>query len=264
MKKRARTPIRPTREGRLLGAQAVVTGGSSGIGRGIALAFAAEGADVVVTYRRNREGADATVSRIERLGRRAWALRVDVAREAEARDLVARAYARLGRVDVWVNNAGADILTGSGRALSPSKKLDLVLAVDVKGTALCSWAIAERMKAHGGGVIINMSWDHALVGAPGVYAEVYAAAKGGVLAFSKSLARTYAPKVRVNTLAPGWIATAFGDGLPTKNRRTIAARTPLRRWGRPDDVANAAVFLASRESSFLTGATLLVGGGLVM
>ena len=173
-------------------------------------------------------------------------------------------FARPGGVDVWVNNAGADILTGQGAALSAVAKLDLALGVDLRGTVLCSWRVAERLRAQGRGVILNLSWDHVLVGAPGREAEIYAAAKGGVLAFSKCLARSFAPEVRVAVLAPGWIATAFALGLPDEDRRRIAASTPLGRWGTPQDVAEAAVFLASSQAEFLTGTTLLVNGGAVM
>jgi 3-oxoacyl-[acyl-carrier protein] reductase len=102
------------------------------------------------------------------------------------------------------------------------------------------------------------------VGAPGRLAEIYAAAKGGVLAFSKCLARSFAPEVRVHVLAPGWIATAYADGLPAETRERLVAASPLPRWGTPEEVAHAAVFLASAEAEFLTGATLMVGGGAVM
>jgi 3-oxoacyl-[acyl-carrier protein] reductase len=174
------------------------------------------------------------------------------------------AFARLGRVDVWVNNAGADILTGEGAAQPDLDKLDDVLDVDLRGTILCSWQVARRLRAQGRGVILNVSWDHALTGAPGRVAEIYAAAKGGILAFSKCLALSAAPAVRVNVLAPGWIDTAFGAGLPEEKRRQIAEAIPLGRWGTPEDVARAAVFLASTEAEFLTGATMLVNGGSVM
>jgi len=109
-----------------------------------------------------------------------------------------------------------------------------------------------------------MSWDHVLTGMRGTNPQMYAAVKGGVLAFSKSLARSVAPRVRVNVLAPGWIETAFGESLDEKTRREIAGTTPLERWGTPEDVAGAAVFLASPAAAFLTGQTILVGGGAVM
>jgi 3-oxoacyl-[acyl-carrier protein] reductase len=113
-------------------------------------------------------------------------------------------------------------------------------------------------------VILNVSWDHVLTGAPGREAEIYAAGKGGILAFSKCLARSFAPAVRVNVLAPGWIATAFAAELAEGERARIAEETPLGRLGAPEDVAQAALFLASGEAGFLTGATVLVNGGTVM
>jgi 3-oxoacyl-[acyl-carrier protein] reductase len=144
------------------------------------------------------------------------------------------------------------------------EKLDAVLDVDLRGTILCSWHAARRLRAQGRGVILNVSWDHVLTGAPGRTAEIYAAAKGGILAFSKCLARSFAPEVRVNVLAPGLIDTAFAASLPEEKRRRFAEATPLRRLGTPEDVAQAALFLASTEAEFLTGATVLVNGGTVM
>jgi 3-oxoacyl-[acyl-carrier protein] reductase len=116
----------------------------------------------------------------------------------------------------------------------------------------------------GGGVIINMSWDHVLTGMEGRNPQMFSAVKGGILSFSKSLARSVAPAVRVNVLAPGWIETAFGAGMDPARHQAIAESTPLKRWGTPDDVAGAAVFLASPAASFLTGQTIFINGGVVM
>ena len=243
----------------------LVTGASSGIGRAIALAAAKAGADVAITYRTNEKGARAVEREIRALGRNAATFRADVADDSSVRELGPAALKALGRLDVWVNNAGADILTGPGALLPDSDKLDLLLAVDLRGTILASWRAAELLSAQpDGGVIINMSWDHVLTGMRGTNPQMYAAVKGGVLAFSKSLARSVAPRVRVNVLAPGWIETAFGEGLEEGKRREIAGSTPLQRWGTPEDVAGAAVFLASPSAAFLTGQTILVGGGAVM
>ena len=245
----------------------LVTGASSGIGRAIALAAARAGADVALTYRTNEDGARATEQEIAALGRRAAVFQLDVADDRAVRTLGPAARDALGRLDFWVNNAGGDILTSSGAALTDIEKLDLLLAVDVRGTILASWHAAELLGAQEeGGVIINMSWDHVLTGMPGLNPQLFAAVKGAVLAFSKSLARSVAPRVRVNVLAPGWIETSFGAGLNSDEgmHRTIAEATPLKRWGSPDDVAGAAVFLASPSAAFLTGQTILVGGGVVM
>jgi len=243
----------------------LVTGASSGIGRAIALAVARAGADVAITYRSNEAGARDVEREIRSLGRRAAVTQLDLADHGSVIALGQAARQVLGPIDVWVNNAGADILTGSTASLSAIEKLDLLLAVDLRGTMLASWHAAEIMSVQeGGGVIINMSWDHVLTGMPGINPQMYSAVKGGVLAFSKSLARSVAPRVRVNVLAPGWIETSFGIGADDKLRRAVAASTPLKRWGTPDDVAGAAVFLASPAASFLTGQTILIGGGIVM
>lgn len=251
--------------GQLAGRGVLVTGGSSGIGRAIAIAAARAGADVAITFRTNEKGAHEVERTITALGRRAITLRADVSDESSVHDLGPAARSALGRLDVWVNNAGADILTGPGALLNDSDKLDLLLTVDLRGTILASWRAAEILAANPeGGVIINMSWDHVLTGMAGTNPQMFAAVKGGVLAFSKSLARSVAPRVRVNVIAPGWIETSFGEGLDEETRRAIAGSTPLARWGTPDDVAGAAVFLASPSAAFLTGQTILVGGGAVM
>jgi 3-oxoacyl-[acyl-carrier protein] reductase len=252
-------------DGVLTGRVVLVTGASSGIGRAIALATARAGADVALTYRSNLDGAREVERDIISLGRRASVIQFDIADGKSMRALGPAARDALGRVDVWVNNAGADILTGSAASLPAVEKLDLLLAVDLRGTILASWQAAELLGAQeAGGVIINMSWDHVLTGMPGLNPQLFAAVKGAVLAFSKSLARSVAPRVRVNVLAPGWIDTSFGKGLDEGARRAVAESTPLKRWGTPDDVAGAAVFLASPAAEFITGQTLVVGGGIVM
>jgi len=249
----------------LTGRAVLVTGASSGIGRAIALAAARAGADVALTYLSNERGARAVAHDIEAVGCRAAVFQTDVTDAASIRAVGPAARDVLGRLDVWVNNAGADILTGAAASLSDLEKLDLLLAVDLRGTMLASWEAAAMLGAQDeGGVIINMSWDHVLTGMDGINPQIFAAVKGAVLAFSKSLARTVAPRVRVNILAPGWIETAFAAGLDGARHQAVAESVPLRRWGTPEDVAGAAVFLASPAASFLTGQTLLVGGGAVM
>ena len=241
----------------------LVTGASSGIGRAIALRCARAGADLALTYRKNREGAEATAQEIRSLGRRAEVVRTDVSRADDIEALVEQLRQSFDRVDVWINNAGADILTGEAARLSRLQKLDLVLAVDLRGTVMASWAAVGLMQAQGGGTIINMAWDHVTQGMAGENPVVYAAAKGGVASFSRSLARDVAPAIRVNILAPGFIETAFGEGADPKFRQKVIDMTPLRRWGKPDDVAGAALFLASDGAAFLTGQMIMVNGGVV-
>jgi 3-oxoacyl-[acyl-carrier protein] reductase len=248
---------------RLEGKIVLVTGASSGIGRAIALGCAREGADLAVTYRGNAQGAEATARDIRALGRRAEVIQADIRRDGEIAGLARAMADRFGRVDAWVNNAGADILTGAGARLSRLEKLDQVLAVDLRGTIVASWAAVEAMRGRGG-VIINMSWDHVTLGMAGENPILYAAAKGGIASFSRSLARQVAPTIRVNILAPGFIETAFGEQADDDWHREVKARTPLARWGRPDDLVGAAVFLASDESGFVTGQMIMVNGGVVM
>ena len=248
----------------LAGKVVVVTGGSSGIGRAISAACARAGADVALSYRGNAGGAESVASEIRALGRRAEVFRTDVSRQEEIAALAEGAAARFGQVDVWINNAGADILTGAGERLSRVEKLDLLIAVDLRGTILASWAAVDLMRGQAGGVIINMSWDHVSLGMKGENPILYSAAKGGIMSFSKSLARDVAPEIRVNILAPGFIDTAFGQEAGAGWRREVESRTPLGRWGTPEDVAGAAVYLASDGAAFLTGQMLMVNGGVVM
>ena len=247
----------------LAGRAVLVTGASSGIGRAIALAAARSGADVAITYRANENGARDVEREIASLGRRSFVSQLDLADDRSIRALGPAARHAFGRLDVWINNAGADILTGANAKLPTTEKLDMLLRVDLRGTMLASWQAAELLEE--GGVIINMSWDHVLAGMPGSNPQMYSAVKGGVLAFSKSLARSLAPRIRVNVLAPGWIATAFSAHEMQMNaRRAAEDSAPMKRLGTPEDVAAAAMFLASPGASFITGETILIGGGVVM
>ena len=248
---------------RLAGRRAVVTGASSGIGRAIALAFAREGAKVVVNYAHSAARAAEVVATIVAAGGTAQAVQADVAQASAVEGLVRDAERALGGIDIWANIAGADILTGDGAKASDLAKLNHLIDVDLRGTLLCAWAVAPLMQAQGGGVILNMSWDLALRGMAERHAEMFAATKAGVTGFTRSLARSLAPIIRVNEVAPGWITTAFAEtAMAPEYRAQVVAQTPLARFGSPDDVAAAAVFLCSEEAAFITGQTLKVNGGL--
>jgi 3-oxoacyl-[acyl-carrier protein] reductase len=242
-----------------------VTGASSGIGRAIAEAYADARAVVLLTHRASAERAREVAEAIAARGGRTLIRQADLATREGCERLVAEARDELGRVDVWVNNAGADVLTGEAAAWEWERKLDVLLAVDLKGTIACSYAIGEVMRGQErGGAIVNMSWDHVTAGMAGENPQLFSAVKGGVLAFSKSLARSLAPEVRVNVLCPGWIETGFGEQARPDFRRSVAQDTPLGRWGRPQDVADAALYLASPEAAFVTGQAINVNGGVVM
>jgi 3-oxoacyl-[acyl-carrier protein] reductase len=249
----------------LAGKRIVVTGASSGIGRAIAEAAAGAGADVLVTFRANRDAIEQVVAAIEARGQRGMAVQADVASEQDLERVVRQVRASFGGADGWVNNAGADVLTGGGASLSRTEKLDLLLAVDLRGTMLASWRAVELFTGQPeGGAILNMSWDHVAHGLAGENPQLFAAVKGGVEGFSRSLARTVAPRVRVNILSPGWITTAFGNGAPEAFRQKVAQRIPLGRWGTPEDVAGAAVYLLSDAARYVTGQNVMINGGDVM
>jgi len=248
---------------RLRDKRAVVTGASSGIGRAVALAFAREGASVVVNYARSATRAAEVVADIRAAGGHAHAVQADVAQAGAIDALVAESERVLGGIDIWANIAGADILTGDGAQASDIDKLARLIDVDLRGTMLCAWAVAPRMQAQGHGVILNMSWDLALRGMAERHPEMFAATKAGVTGFTRSFARSVAPLIRVNEVAPGWIATAFAEtAMAPEYRAEVIAQTPLARFGKPEDVAAAAVFLCSDDAAFITGQTLKVNGGL--
>jgi 2-amino-4-hydroxy-6-hydroxymethyldihydropteridine diphosphokinase len=251
----------PGRE--LAGTRAVVTGSTSGIGRAIAWELAAAGADVIVHGRRSLEAAQETADRVRLLGGRSEVLLADLTDADACPRLVEQAWQCWQGIDVWINNAGADTLTGTAASWSFERKLRELLAVDVTATMLLSRAVGRRMKANGGGAIVNVSWDQAETGMEGDSGELFAAAKAAVAAFSKSLALSLAPNVRVNCLAPGWIRTAWGEGASERWQERVRRETPLQRWGTPEDVAAAARWLVSPAAAFLTGQVLRINGGAV-
>src|SRR3989441_6269913 len=247
----------------LAGKVVLVTGASSGIGRAIALACAEAGADLALTFRENRVGADEAAGSVRAVGRRVEVVRADVSRQGDLEALAAGVRRAFGRVDAWDNNRGADILTGAAARLSWTEKLDRLLTVDLRGTVLAAWAAVELMRSQEtGGTILNMAWDHVLGGGTkGEYAEVFCASKGGVYSFSRALARSVAPHIRVNVLGPGWVETAYGSELDPATKQRITATIPLGRWGTPEDIAYAAVYLASDAAAYVTGQMLMINGG---
>jgi 3-oxoacyl-[acyl-carrier protein] reductase len=245
----------------LAGLSAVVTGASSGIGRAIALEFAAAGADVLIHARRSAAAAERTAAEAQALGVSTMIVLADLADPTARDEFAERAWAWRQGIDLLVNNAGADVLTGEAAAWPFDKKLDALWKVDVQATMTLSRAIGMRMKARGKGAIINMGWDQADHGMAGGSGELFAATKGAVMAFTKSLARSLAPEVRVNCLAPGWIQTKWGQNASDAWRRRAVGESLLGRWGLPEDVARVARFLASPAASFVTGQIAEINGG---
>ncbi len=249
---------------KLQGRRAVVTGASSGIGRAVACTLAREGASIIVGYRSSRAAAEECATAIRAFGGTAYAVAADVTQSDAIQNLLAEACAKLGGVDLWVNMAGADILTGANATLADEEKLTQLIDTDLRGTILASWAAADELSKHSGSSLINTSWDLALHGMAGRNPEMFAATKAGITGFTRALARSLAPKVRVNEVAPGWIETEFArSSMSADYRRGVIASTPLQRFGQPQDVADAVVFLASNAAAFITGQTLMVNGGLV-
>jgi 2-amino-4-hydroxy-6-hydroxymethyldihydropteridine diphosphokinase len=256
-----RAPARNTgRE--LKGLRALVTGSTSGIGRAIVLELAAAGADVIV-HGRDQAAAEKVVAELDELDVASEYILGDLSDPEECRRLADTAWDAWGPIDAWVNNAGADTLTGEAADWSFLRKLQELLDVDVVATMLLARDVGRRMRDGAGGVILNMGWDQADTGMEGDSAQLFAASKGAVMAFTKCLALALAPEVRVNCLAPGWIRTAWGDQASEHWQERVRHETPLGRWGKPEDVAAAARWLASPAAAFITGQVIRVNGGAV-
>jgi 2-amino-4-hydroxy-6-hydroxymethyldihydropteridine diphosphokinase len=246
----------------LQGLRAMVTGSTSGIGKAIALELASAGAAIVVHGRRS-SAAEEVADAIAEMGGTADVLLGNLLQLEECRRVVATAWDEWGPIDIWINNAGADVLTGEAAGWPFAHKLRELVAVDMEATLLMSRDIGRRMREHGGGSIVNMGWDKADVGMAGDSGQLFGAVKGAVMAFTKSLALSLAPHVRVNCLAPGWIKTAWGENASEQWQELVLDETPLERWGDPQDVAAAARWVVSPAASFVTGQVIRINGGTV-
>jgi 3-oxoacyl-[acyl-carrier protein] reductase len=247
----------------LQGLRAVVLGSTSGIGRAVALALAEAGSDVLIHGRRSRDAAEAVAAEVRRLGGRSHVLMADLADRAAGDGLADDAWNIWNGLDAWLQIAGADTLTGPAARSGFDEKLDQLWAVDVVATMRMCRNIGQKMKAQGCGSIVTMGWDQAETGMEGDSGELFAATKGAIMAFTRSLALSLAPTVRVNALAPGWIRTAWGETASTDWQDRVLRETPMARWGTPDDVARVARFLVSPDSAFLTGQIVRINGGAV-
>ncbi len=246
--------------GELTGRTAVVTGSSSGIGRAIALELASAGAAVLIHARSSGTAAEQVVEQIRSGGGEAQLVMADLAKRASQDELIDAAYA-WRKVDIWVNNAGVDVLTGEAAGWSFEQKLEALWQVDVAATMHLARSVGQRMQTQGGGVILNMGWDQAEWGMEGESGEMFAATKGAVMAFTRSLAKSLAPEVRVNCLAPGWIHTAWAEGASEDWTKRAKRESLSGRWGTPEDVARVARFLASPSAEFISGQIFPINGG---
>ena len=239
---------------------AIVTGSARGIGKAIAMKFAKDGYDVVISDIL-QDVAQQTAKEIEALGQKALVVVADVSKAEDAERLINETVNALGRLDVLVNNAG---ITRDNLAIRMKEaEWDMVLNINLKGTFLCSQAAAKFMMKKRTGRIVNIASVSGILGTAGQ--ANYASSKAGVIALTKALARELGPRnITVNAVAPGYIITEMTEKLPDKVKEEYLSQIPLKRGGTPEDVANVVAFLASDAASYVTGTTLIVSGGLVM
>lgn len=245
----------------LVGKVALVTGGSRGIGRAVALKLAENGADVAINYAGNTAAAEEVKAAIEKLGRKAMLVQGSVADTDSVQAIVNQVVKELGRLDILINNAG---ITRDGLLMRMKEAdWDAVLETNLKGVFNCSKAVMRTMMKQKSGRIVNMA---SVVGEMGNAGQAnYAAAKAGVIGFTKSLAKEVASRgITVNAVAPGFIATDMTKVLTDDQKAEMAKTIPLGRAGQPEDVANAVLFLVSDEAAYITGQVLNVDGGMVM
>ena len=245
----------------LEGKTALVTGASRGIGRQIALTLASQGADVIVNYNGSRERAEETVSQIRDMGRKAEALQCSVADFQACGDMVKKALELFGHIDILVNNAG---ITKDGLLMAMSEAdFDNVIDTNLKGCFQMIRFASRRMMKQRYGRIINVSSVSGVAGNAGQ--ANYSASKAGIIGLTKSAAKELASRgITCNAIAPGFVKTEMTDVLPDEVKENAKKQIPLGRFAEPEDIANAAVFLASDKASYITGQVLLVDGGMVM
>jgi 3-oxoacyl-[acyl-carrier protein] reductase len=244
----------------LKGKIALVTGAAQGIGRSVALLLAQKGVDIVISDI-NLEKAEETAKEVEALGRKVMAIRADVANTKDVERMVEAILERFGQIDILVNNAG--IARDKLILRMTEEDWDAVLNVNLRGTFNCTKAVIRHMSKQRKGKIVNIA---SVVGEMGNVGQAnYSASKAGVIGFTKTIAREFAQRgINVNAIAPGYIETPMTEALPEKVKEELRRMIPLERLGRPEDVAQAVLFLVSEASSYITGQVLNVNGGIYM
>lgn len=239
---------------------ALITGGGSGIGKETALKFAKEGARLVICDL-NLDVINETVKELEKLGATVKGYKVDVTNRKEVEDLIENVIDEFSRIDILVNNAG--ITQDATLAKMTEEQFDNVINVNLKGVFNCGQIVARYMSEQGSGVILNAA---SVVGLYGNFGQTnYAATKSGVIGMTKSWSKELGRKgIRVNAVAPGFILTPMTDKMPEKVLNIMKDKSPLKKLGMPEDIANAYAFLASDEAKFITGTVLSVDGGVVL
>ncbi len=248
--------------GSLRDRRVVVTGASTGIGAAVARECAAAGADIVGTWRTSQADAEQVADEIRALGRPVELFQLDMTSVQECETFVG--FCReCGPVDAAVLNAGADLLTGPLKDADYLSRLQALLDVDVRGTVALGRAFGRLFQNQGRGSIITVGWDQSDRGMEGDSGELFSTAKNAIMGFSRSLALSLAPEVRVNCVAPGWILTEWGSGAGEYWQQRVLRETPLRRWGTPKDVAGLVRFLLSDDAAWITGQVININGGAV-
>ncbi len=237
---------------------ALITGSSRGIGKAIALKFAREGAKIIVNYLDSETKANELVDEIKKIGSNAIAIKCDVSQEKDVKDMVDKSVKRFGKIDILVNNAG--IVYDVPLFKKTLEQWRRTLNINLIGVFLCSKYVSEHMLKQDSGVIVNISSTNGInTGCP--ESADYDASKSGVISLTKNLASELAPKIRVNSIAPGWIDTDMNKNLPKDFIKQEKEKIFVRRFGRPEEIAMVALFLASDDASFINGSTIRVDGG---
>lgn len=245
----------------LTGKTALVTGGSRGIGKSIAIALASQGANVIINYTSSEESAAKVVGEIEGLNVKALAVKANVSNAEEIKSMLEQIEEKFEGIDILINNAG--VTRDNLFIRMKEEDWDQVMDINLKGVFLCTKAVVRKMIKQKYGRIINLSSVVGVVGNPGQ--ANYCASKAGVIGFTKSLAKEIAGKnITVNAIAPGFIETDMTKVLPENVKESMLEVIPMKKYGKPEDIANLVVFLSSENANYITGQVIHVDGGMAM